>query len=329
MASTFLNNVKIDEALLYSLFINRLAINSTLFNAFSNGAFIQDFRDVTGFFPKSSQIQDPTDPIVHQTIETDNSLGKENISESQLGGVRTYRRSKLYKIPYQVMEQKRWSGNDVSAVMADIFGRHISIEAYNTALKVCVALINKSADKWTETQATASPDDLIDALAFYGENDEQWVSTVMHTATRVALFKQGYADRTPDGQALVSARDGIVYGMGRPVLFKNSDDLVVADADVSVAGAQPGKAMLFLPRGAVTISNAQVPVFRFFEDLRSELPGLVFRIDYDYIVYAKQHEWTPTDRNPTQAQVATAASWTERAMSHSNSIGFSLRVRDA
>ena len=327
MAVANLSDFKIDEQLVYSLFLNRFQIASDIFNARSNGAILQTSGFVKGYFPKQSQIDETQGLVTRRDITSNRVVEDKKIVESQTGGVKVFRKIGPVAITQGAIREKQMTEADVQVAIAKMFAKQMIEDGFNMATQLLAVLIGKSAAKHLQTKAVFSPTDVLNALDFYGNFDQLWRLTVMHNKTFTAGLRKLYADKVGSISELTLV-NGRLYSLGRPILKINSDNLNVADANSDVGSAQPGKWLFFLPGGSVEIRDTGMSgIVTTLIDNQEQL-ALRVRAEYEQVIRIKQHEWVGNTKNPTTAQLVVPASWEDRAKSHSGSLGFGVQVQD-
>ena len=328
MAVTLTSDFKIDEELLYTMFLNRVLGLSSIFNARSNGAIVLDQKFQKGFTPKESQMDETENLITRQDITSVSDATDLKIAESQTGGVKRFFNLGPVLVTQNAIREKEYTEQDMYNFIATMAAKQVIENARSQALALVVALIGKTAALTKQTKTTFKPTDILEAITFYGENRDLWALTLMPIKAHNAGLLQAYSDKA-DSLPLLAVSQGKLYGLGVPILQIKDSALDVADADDVMAGDQAGSKILFLPRNSVRITTSVLPRIVTQLVTGKEQLALRFQAEYSQVFRAKQHEWVGTDSNPTDSQFKTSASWTSRAKSNVAGVGFSIEVTDA
>lgn len=328
MAVTLTSDFKLDESLVNTMFLNRLLDKTNIFNARSNGAFNVQNQFVTGFAPKVSQFDETENLISRKDIASTAAIDDKKIVQSQTGGVKLFRKVGPVAVTQTAINEQQLTQADIYRKIAEMVSGQVVKAHREEALRLVTLLISKSASKYEQTKATFKPTDVLKALEFYKEFPEMWRLTLMSITNQVAGLKQVYDDKISNFSGL-AVQSGNLNSLGRPILYVEDDALDVADADASAGGAQAGSWVLFLPQTAATVQVTTQPRILTEVVLGHEQIFIRAQAEYTIVLRAKQHEWIGAQKNPTDAQVRTAASWADRAKSHVGSVGFGLQVKNA
>ena len=334
MAITNLTDLQIREDRLYSLFVNETIQKANIFNAISNGSIVLDFGSYSGFFAKTSQIEEPANIISRQDTTSNADRTGIKHTETNVSHVKLKRKLGPYEITDNSILEKDevYSVGLVESLVSRFFSKALLLDQKDVALKLTQALIQKdAANKVHQTRTTFKPTDLIRGRKFYGVNSELWRSTVMHSDFVADGLEQMYNDKS--GLSLLALDQGVLLGLRRPILEYEGTQLDVAVADSVEAGNQAGRNILFLPQNAIIVTQKNIPQIVVSRIVGKEQLGYRFEAEVTYTVSPKQHEWTKTfaagDNNPTDTVLNTGANWTERAKSKVGSIGFAIQVENS
>lgn len=328
MAVTINSDFKIREELLYSMFQNRTIVKTEVFNANSNGALLIDSQRLSGEAPKTSQVDETAGLVSRRDVfGAITALTDKKIVESQVGGPKIRKTLGPVAVTQETIYEKGWTEADIANHVGSMFAKQILENAVSNVIKVLGAIIGKSANKHRQTKAIFNPKNMLDALKYYGENEELWALSILHSQTYVKGLETIYDDKVND-MATLALREGRMYAVGRPVLKTDNASMSVADADSTAGGAQPGKWIFFLPRNAFRVVVSRPPTI--VQQVVTGMSQLFirFQAEYNHILQPRQHEWVGAAKNPTDAQLIVPASWEDRAKSHVGSVGFGLQVRD-
>lgn len=328
MAISQLGDIILDEVLMQTAFINRIVQNSMIFNAVSNGAITMDTQHINGYFPKSTQIDQPEDLITDQDITSNATIADKKVIDSQVGGVKLFQKIGPLAYTLNYIKEKRWSNADLSMSVGSMFADNCLKWKFKLAINTLTSVIGGDANKFKLT-TDRSAKVLYEAPLFYEKDEERWICSLTHTRSYVEMLKEGYGKDNPANATLIDNKESKVYGLNRPLIRRGNSELAIADVDPDTADAQKGNWILFLPREAARVTITKVPTIVTDLITDKEQIGIRFRAEQACVIKIKGHEYTPTGKAPTLETVGLAASWTDRSKSLVNSCGFGLKIQDA
>lgn len=192
-----------------------------------------------------------------------------------------------------------------------LLGRQIAVsvakDMLNSALRATEACLDKSANtEFDASDGTLATSDLIDGLAVMGDAADDIVLWVMRSKQFFDLTKNQISAGT-DGVSNFNIQTGTPVTMSRPVLVTDAPPLREnSSPDVYIC--------LGLTAGAVSVIESEAREIA--SDLVTGLANLVMRIQGElaYTVNVKGWKYGST-ANPTDANLATSANWTQAVSS--------------
>ena len=322
MAASTKSNMQIYQNQFWGGFVETIKQVSDAFNAASQGAITLVRRMAKGDFEQESMVQRVSGLITRRDVTSTSAATSLGFTQDEFKRVKLNR--KIGPIDNTLDSWKKVAPSE------DAISSHMRAYGIQSAkamqgdmvdsglIAVEAALDGVAAVEFDRTAGTMRTEDMIDGLSKMGDQAGEIVIWAMHSKPYFDLLKDQVADAVYRAGGVLVIQ-GVPATLNRPVLVIDSPALIEA-------GSPNNYVTLGLKAGAVDLVES--------EDREMEvetvtgLENLVIRIqgEYAYNVGVMGFKWTTTV-NPTDAQLGTAANWTQVAASHKGLAGVAIKSR--
>jgi hypothetical protein len=313
MATTTSTDVKIYHPQMVGAFIETIQQNVDAFNAASQGALQFQTRELRGqyeyesFFDEVSNIS-RRDPAA----ESSSTAAATKLTQDEFIGVKLNRRNGPYEWNISAARLAGFDPGRFSVAVGEQTAVATPQEMLDRALGALGAkLIDTAALKHDRTGGDLRLVDLVDAVAKFGDRASRIAVWVMHSKPFFDLVKgQVTSSESVYSSDIFGATlfQGTPATLGRPVLVTDSASLVDFE---SVSTGSPNYSTLGLTRAAAEIDVTEPPIAVAEGPITgSDNLFIRWQAEYSYNLKLRGCRYnTSTGVNPTDANVATAASW--------------------
>jgi hypothetical protein len=323
MATTTTSDVKLYDRQFYGGYIETIQQNVDAFNQASRGAIVLRNRILPSSYEKQSFF-DQVAAISRRdpTADSSNTASPTKLTMDEFIGVKLNRRNGPYEWNISAAKQGGFDAREFSRAIGVQTAQVQPQEQLDRALGALEAKLDGTSalehDISSDSPGTLTTDALIKALKKFGDAARNIRLWVMHSHNFYDLVAHQMAS-----QASVYASDrlgaelfaGMPVTLGRPVLVTDSAALVNSVDDpssgvdkYSVLGLTDAAAVLDLSEAPIAVAEGP--------RTGSDNLYITWQAEYAYNLSLKGCAYnTGTGTNPTNANVATASSWTTKVAS--------------
>lgn len=216
---------------------------------------------------------------------------------------------------------------ELSLILGRQAGKAIAVDYVNTALASIVGAIKSNSSMYSDKSSNTITHSLLNgALALMGDQASQIVAWVMHSSIFYSLIGQTLTDKITN-VANVAVFQGTTGTFGRPVIITDSTNLITPAALSS--GTDTYHVLGLVPEACVLKESEEREAVL---DTITGLANIVIRYqgEYAFNVGVKGYAYqTGQGVNPTNATLASSASWSKVVTDNKNTLGVMLNVKAA
>jgi len=319
MATGTLANMTTFDQQFYGGFMDRVQTKLNVFNAESLGTmnlsalFHRGFYSEEAFFNNTMTIKD-RDPASTATVTPD-SIGSDSVKKVKVykhitaaQSLQSFRTQGLSmdEIGFQMgthagdLILQEWRESAVSS-LAGAF----DIASLQPA-QADEVVLDISADAGAGVFDVGT---MISAMPLFGDATARLRAVVMHSHVYWPMVAAAAGNLATPTTADFAVQAGIPATLGLPIIVVDSPALIDA-------GAGPGGKDVYrtfiLAEGAVGVQESEAPYTDTDKDLTKENAEMLFKTELAYSLGVKGISYTSGTDHPTNAELATAASWTKK-----------------